>query len=140
MVKTPVSILTHLEHCEDLLQCVWNLTTCETEVYRLLLIEGGLTANEVAERLGRSPNSAYRFLRSLQACKLVFKKQNNRKEGGYFYVYYAEDPEKIRERLRNFRRQWDDKIEELISEFPRNIPENAKGFTRAAEEVVWPPV
>lgn len=138
MVKTPVSILTHLEHCEDLLQCVWNLTTCETEVYRLLLIEGGLTANEVAERLGRSPNSAYRFLRSLQACKLVFKKQKNRKEGGYFYIYYPEDPEKIRERLRNFRLQWDEKIEELISEFPRDIPEDAKGFKKE-EEAEWPP-
>ena len=127
MKKTPVSIFSHLEHCEDLLQCVFNLMPCETEVYRMLLIEGGLTANEVSERLGRSPNSAYRFLRSLLACKLVFKRQKNRKEGGYYFLYYPEDPEKIRERLNDFRCQWDQKIEELILEFPRGIPEDATG-------------
>lgn len=133
MKKTPISILSHLEHCEDLLQCVFNLTPCETEVYRMLLIDGGLTANEVAERLGRSPNSAYRFLRSLQACKLVYKRQRNRKEGGYYYLYYPEDPERIRERLNDFRSQWDQKIEELILEFPRNIPENARGIKKIEE-------
>ena len=124
MAKTPVSIFSHLEHCEDLLQCVYNLTPCETEVYRLLLIEGGLTANEVAEKLGRSPNSAYRFLRSLQACKLVFKRQRNRKEGGYYYLYYPTDPEDVRARLHDFKDQWDEKIEELIREFPRDIPDD----------------
>lgn len=130
MKKSPVSMLAHLEHCEDLLQCVFNLTPCETEVYRMLLIKGGLNANEVADNLGRSPNSAYRFLRSLQACKLVYKRQRNRKEGGYYYLYYAEDPEKVRGRLNDFRCQWDQKIEELILEFPRNIPEDAKGIPR----------
>ena len=138
MKRSPVSMLSHLEHCEDLLQCVWNLTPCETQVYRMLLIEGGLTANEVAEKLGRSPNSAYRFLRSLQACKLVYKKQKNRPEGGYYYMYYPEDPDKIRDRLRNFRQQWDDKIEELILEFPRDIPEDAKGMKKT-KEAEWPP-
>lgn len=130
MKKSPVSMLAHLEHCEDLLQCVFNLTPCETEVYRMLLIKGGLNANEVADNLGRSPNSAYRFLRSLQACKLVYKRQRNRKEGGYYYLYYAEDPEKVRGRLNDFRSQWDQKIEELILEFPRNIPQDAKGVSR----------
>jgi predicted transcriptional regulator len=138
MNRSPISIFAHLEHCEDLLQCVFNLTPCETEVYRMLLVDGGLTANEVAERLDRSPNSAYRFLRSLQACKLVFKKQRNRSEGGYFYVYFSEDPEKVRERLRDFRKQWDQKIEELILEFPRNIPEDAVGI-RSENETKWPP-
>ena len=138
MSKTPVSIFSHLEHCEDLLQCVYNLTPCETEVYRMLLLEGGLTANEVAERLGRSPNSAYRFLRSLQACKLVFKKQKNLPEGGYYYVYYPEHPDKIRERLHDFREQWDRKIEELILEFPRGIPEDARGI-KGEDAKDWPP-
>jgi predicted transcriptional regulator len=128
MKKTPISMLSHLEHCDDLLQCVYNLSPCEVEVYRLLLIEGPKTANEVGVHLGRSPNSAYRFLRSLQACKLVYKKQRNRKEGGYFYVYFAEDPDKVRERLNEFRCQWDSKIEELILEFPRDIPDDAPGI------------
>ena len=130
MKKTPISMLSHLEHCDDLLQCVYNLSPCEVEVYRLLLIEGPKTASEVGEHLGRSSNSAYRFLRSLQACKLVYKKQRNRKEGGYYYIYYAEDPEKVRGRLNDFRCQWDAKIEELIHEFPRDIPEDAPGLIR----------
>jgi predicted transcriptional regulator len=134
MKKTPVSIMAHLEHCEDLLQCVFNLTPCEVQVYRMLLIEGYLTANEVAERLGRSPNSAYRFLRSLQSSKLVFKKQRNRKEGGYYYVYWAADPEDVRRRLYEFREEWNKKIEELILEFPRDIPDDAKGVPTD-----WPP-
>lgn len=125
MKKTPVSMISHLEHCEDLLECVYNLTTNEVRVYRLLLLKGPLTASEVGEELGRSPNSAYRFLRSLQACKLVYKKQENRKEGGYYYVYYPEEPDIVRERLTDFRCQWDQKIEELIQEFPRDIPEEA---------------
>jgi predicted transcriptional regulator len=138
MKRAPVSIFAHLEHCEDLLQCVFNLTPCETEVYRMLLKDGGLTAGEVAERLDRSPNSAYRFLRSLQACKLVFKKQRNRPEGGYYYIYFSEDPERVRERLHEFRQQWDQKIEELILEFPRDIPEDAKGVKKD-DGVEWPP-
>lgn len=128
MKKTPISIISHLEHCEDLLQCVYNLTPYEVEVYRLLLLEGPQTASVVGEKLGRSPNSAYRFLRSLQACKLVYKKQRNRTDGGYYYEYYAEDPEKVRERLYEFRSQWDQKIEELILEFPRGIPKDAPGL------------
>ena len=56
MKKTPISIMTHLEHCEDLLKCIWNLTTVEVQVYRLLLMEGPLTATEVGEKIGRSPN------------------------------------------------------------------------------------
>jgi predicted transcriptional regulator len=100
----------------------------------MLLIEGHLTANEVAERLERSPNSAYRFLRSLQSSKLVFKKQRNRKEGGYYYVYWAADPEDVRKRLYEFREEWNKKIEELIIEFPRDIPEDAKGLPSD-----WPP-
>ena len=128
MKKNPISIISHLDHCEDLLQCVYNLSSCEVEVYRMLLIEGPMTASEVGDRLGRSANSAYRFLRSLQACKLVYKKQKNRKEGGYYYHYYPENPDSVRERLHEFRCQWDQKIEELISEFPRDIPEDAIGL------------
>jgi predicted transcriptional regulator len=124
MKKTPISIMSHLEHCDDLLQCVYNLTPCEVEVYRMLLLDGPRTATEVGEKLRRSPNSAYRFLRSLQACKLVYKKHRNRREGGYYYEYFAEDPEKVRERLHDFRSQWDQKIEELIMEFPRDIPKD----------------
>lgn len=132
--KTPVSILSHLEHCDDLLQCVYNLTPCEVEVYRMLLMDGPQTATSVGERLGRSPNSAYRFLRSLQSCKLVYKKQRNRREGGYFYEYHAENPEKVRERLNEFRCQWDQKIEELILEFPRGVPANAPGLKGSHKE------
>jgi predicted transcriptional regulator len=134
MKRTTISILAHLEHCEDLLECVFNLTPCETAVYRMLLVEDGLTAKEVADRLGRSPNSAYRFLRSLQASKLVYKKQRNRKEGGYYYVYSAADPEEVRKRLYRFREEWNKKIEELILEFPREIPENSK-----RNPTQWPP-
>ena len=122
MRTTPISIMSHLEHCEDLLQCVYNLTNCEVEVYRLLLKEGPLTATQVGERMGRSSNSAYRFLRSLQACKLVYKRQKNRDRGGYHYLYYPEDPDEVRERLRGFKVQWNQKIEDLINEFPRDIP------------------
>ncbi len=132
MAKTPISIMAHLEHCEDLLQCVYNLTPCEVQVYRLLLKEGGLTANDVGERLGRSSNSAYRFLRSLQSSKLVYKKQRNRKEGGYYYLYYAEDPEEVRVRLNQFKEEWNVRIEELILEFPRDIPDDAPGLTQGA--------
>lgn len=121
MLKTPVSLLAHLEHCEDLLACVFNLNPCEVQVYRLLLKEGPLTANDVGEKIERSPNSAYRFLRSLMACNLVFKKQRNRPEGGYFYRYYPQDPEEVRSRLRDFKTEWNSKIEELILEFPRDI-------------------
>ncbi len=127
MKKTPISIMTHLEHCEDLLQCIWNLTTVEVQVYRLLLMEGPLTATEVGEKIGRSPNSAYRFLRSLQSCKLVYKKHRNRSEGGYYYMYYPTDPEDVRARLHDFKDQWDEKIEELIMEFPRDIPDDKLG-------------
>lgn len=131
MKKSSVSMVTHLEHCEDLLQCVYNLTPNEVQIYRLLLLEGPMTANDVGDRIGRSANTAYRFLRSLQACKLVYKKHTNRKEGGYFYLYYPEEPDNVRERLRDFKDQWDEKIEELIKEFPRDIP---KG-TRLVERV-----
>ncbi len=122
MRTTPISIMSHLEHCEDLLECVYNLTSNEVEVYRLLLKQGPLTAAQVGETMGRSANSAYRFLRSLQACKLVYKRQRNRDKGGYQYLYYPEDPDKVRERLWDFKAQWNQKIEDLINEFPRDIP------------------
>ena len=125
MKKTPITMMAHLEHCEDLLECFFNLTANEVKVYRLLLLNGPMTATRVGEEIGRSSNSAYRFLRSLQACKLAYKRQKNRKEGGYYSLYYPEEPDIVRKRLSDFRCQWDQKIEELIQEFPRDIPEDA---------------
>jgi predicted transcriptional regulator len=109
------------KHCEDMLQCVFNLNPLEVKVYRLLLSEGPLMAEEVAERVEKDPSTAYRCLRSLMACRICYKEQRNRQAGGYHFLYFAEGPDEVRKKLKECLVDWSEQMNTLIAEFPRGL-------------------
>jgi predicted transcriptional regulator len=119
--RTTLNRTFQFKHCEDMLQCVFNLNPLEVRVYRLLLAEGPLMAEEVADRVKKDPSTAYRCLRSLMACRICYKEQRNRAAGGYYFLYFAEGPDEVRKKLRECLVDWSDQMHSLINEFPRGL-------------------
>ena len=104
--------------CLDLLGCVHGLNERDQMVFQVLQqAEGGLTVDDVADRLDCERSTAYRSISRLHEAEIVVQEQINYDNGGYYYVYC---PQPIRQVVRDMQRllnDWYAEIGQLIQEF-----------------------
>lgn len=117
MKYPPAQLIPGSGECTELLQCVFSLNPLEVEIYSILVKEGPITANEVAERINRDRSTAYRCLRHLMSCNLCFKKRQFLEMGGHYYIYSAQPPEEVKVHLEECVDSWHRRINETIEEF-----------------------
>lgn len=110
-----------LLQCRDVLQCIFNLNPLEIEIYRLLNRNGPLPADEIGERTGRDRSTAYRALRNLQACRIVYKETDILDNGGYRHLYHVVAPTEVQREMKDCLEEWHCRILAVVDNFPAEL-------------------
>ena len=104
--------------CRDVLQCIFDLNPLEIKIFRLLNRKGPMSANEIARETGKDRSTAYRALRNLQACTIVYKETDTLEQGGYRHIFYVVDPTEVRKEMESCLEEWHKKILTAVQRFP----------------------
>ena len=101
MPVSSISILTHLDSsCEDLFACLYNLSSSDLNLLRILLSkhniqegeEEGFTLDSLAKQTNKDKGTVFRSMQRLVALGFCTKHTKVPKEkGGYYHVYKAAD-------------------------------------------------
>lgn len=111
--------------CSDIAKCILGLKNLDLDTYRFLVQYGPQTAEELGEHLKRERSTAYRALQNLMACGLVYRETKTIEGGGYFYIYKALDPCKLKEMIQANIDTWYKKMTSLINDIDKEIMEEA---------------
>jgi predicted transcriptional regulator len=113
--------------CLDLLGCVHGLNERDQMVFQLLQqAEGGLTVDDIADRLDCERSTAYRSISRLHEAGVVEQEQINYDNGGYYYVYCPRTPEEVAHEMQRLLNDWYADIGQLIQEFEDRYSRNSE--------------
>lgn len=107
--------------CQDLLTCLYNLKPTDTEIFLHVATTPNATINKIAEQINRDRSSVHRCLQKLVSAGLVHKQTKTIKCGGYYHIYIATEPEKIKQDARNKVKEITESLERLIDNFGPQI-------------------
>ena len=105
----------------DLLRCMYNLSDLDLEAMRLLLSEGPMKAEDLADRLGRDRSTMYRALQKMVSCQIVEKETRSLERVGYFHVYAVAPRDVLLVRLEHCVEVWYTRMKSLISHFDEDM-------------------
>ena len=111
-------------NCSDIAKCVLGLKNLDIETYRLLVIHGQMTVEKLGELLKRERSTAYRSLQNLISCQLVYRETRTIEGGGYYYIYAAQDPCRLKEMLKENIDTWYEKMNSMIRDIESGIMES----------------
>lgn len=103
--------------CEKLLCCVFGLKELDIQTYMALLSHGPMRVEELEEKINRERSTAYRSLQNLIMCKLAYREMKSIEAGGYYYVYRAANPEKVKGEMKKCIDAWHERVIRLLDEF-----------------------
>jgi predicted transcriptional regulator len=107
--------------CSELLTCVYNLKPIELEVFFHLARRENATLDEIAAAVKRDRSSTHRSLSKLVSANLAYKQVRTLKDGGYYHVYSAVEPSKIREQAKLRVKEIADGLQRLVDNFDRDF-------------------
>jgi predicted transcriptional regulator len=117
--RAPPGLPATRSQCDDILQCVMSLNPLEVLAYETLVEKGPLKADELAKEIRRDRSTAYRCLRHLISCRICYKETRSIEKGGYFHIYIAESPDKVKTKLEECTEQWYRKMKDAIKSFSK---------------------
>ncbi len=103
--------------CEDALSCIFNLKQLDIAIYKCLLEKGEMKVDELSECVKREKSTTYRSLQNLIAYGLVCRETHVIKDGGYYYTYHPNEPERIYKEMKRCINEWCSKMNNLLEEF-----------------------
>jgi len=107
--------------CRDIIQCIFDLNELEIKIYRLLTREGPKSAEEIGQLLNKDRSTAYRALRQLQSCRIIYKQTISLEKGGHQHLYHAIEAEKVRDEMEEMLEEWIDKMRNAVKNFPKDM-------------------
>ena len=116
MVETQ-KIVSGQATCRDIVKCMYGLSDFELAIYKKLVKQGHMRADDLAPVMKKDRSTVYRALQRLVGAGLAFRETKNIDRGGYFHVYTAVKPEQLREKLRRCADDWFDNIKTAIDDF-----------------------
>jgi predicted transcriptional regulator len=113
----PQKILSGQATCRDIVKCMFKLTDFELTIYKKLVKQGPLKADDLAPVLKRDRSTIYRALQKLVASGLAFRETKTIERGGYFHVYTAVAPEQLKQKLHKCADDWFENMSGAIDDF-----------------------
>lgn len=113
----PQKILSGQATCRDIVKCIYGLSDFEIVIYRKLVKQGPLKADDLAPVMKKDRSTIYRALQKLVAAGLAFRETRTIDRGGYFHVYTAVAPVQLKERLHKCADDWFDNMRAAIDDF-----------------------
>ena len=105
------------QSCDDVLQCVFNLTVRDLEVFKALDELGETRADVLAQHLKKERSTIYRALQRLVQCGLCTKNTRTLEQGGYYHTYTCNDIRSLSEELERCLENWYQHMKQLIHQF-----------------------
>jgi predicted transcriptional regulator len=84
-------------------------------------MEGPKSAEEIGKELGKDRSTAYRALRQLISCRIVYKKTIILNGGGHQHIYFSVEPEKVRDEMKIVLEEWIKKMRKAVQTFPEDM-------------------
>ena len=113
----PQKILSGDASCRDIVKCMYRLTDFELVIYKKLVKQGPLRADDLAPVLKKDRSTVYRALQKLVAAGLVFRDTKSIDRGGYYHVYSAVSPEQLVNKLHKCADDWFKNMNKAIEDF-----------------------
>lgn len=113
----PQKILAGEASCRDIVKCMYSLTDFELAIYKKLVRQGPLKADDLAPVLKKDRSTVYRALQRLVASGLAFRETKTIPRGGYFHVYAPVSPEQLKEKLHKCADDWFENMNSAIDDF-----------------------
>jgi predicted transcriptional regulator len=117
--------------CSDLLSCLYNLKPIDLEIFLEVARKDDATLDQIAESVQRDRSSIHRCLAKLVSAGLVHKQSRTLKGGGYYHVYKAVEPSKIKEQARQKVKEITGGLEDLIDNFESDFTKHLKAKSSA---------
>jgi predicted transcriptional regulator len=112
--------------CQDLLSCMYNLKPIDLEIFLQVAKNQWATLDQIAESVQRDRSSTHRVLAKLQSAGLIHKQSRGIKGGGYYHIYAAANPEKIKENAKQRVKEITDSLQNLIENFDVDLKRHLK--------------
>lgn len=113
----PQQILAGNATCRDIVKCLYRLTDFEIAIYRKLVKQGPLRADDLAPVLKKDRSTVYRALQKLVASGLAYRDTKTIERGGYYHVYAAVSPDELKTRLHKCADDWFENMNSAIDDF-----------------------
>lgn len=113
----PQKILSGEATCRDIVKCMYKLSDFELVIYKKLVKQGPLKADDLAPVLKRDRSTVYRALQKLVASGLAYRDTKNIERGGYYHVYAAVEPSQLKARLYKCADDWFENMKTAIDDF-----------------------
>ena len=113
----PQKILSGQATCRDIVKCVYGLSDFELLIYKKLVKQGPLKADDLAPSVKKDRSTVYRALQKLVSSGLAFRETKTIERGGYFHVYTAVQPNQLKKRLHRCADDWFDNMKLAIEDF-----------------------
>jgi len=113
----PQKILSGEATCRDIVKCMYKLSDFELAIYKKLVRQGPLRADDLAPVLKRDRSTVYRALQKLVAAGLAFRDTKTIARGGYYHVYVAVEPQQLKTKLYKCADDWFENMKGAIDDF-----------------------
>ena len=110
-------ILSGQATCRDIVKCMHGISDFELAIYRRLVKQGPLRADDLAPVMRKDRSTVYRALQKLVSSGLAFRETKTIERGGYYHVYTAVPPEQLRTKLHKCADDWFENMNSAIDDF-----------------------
>ena len=134
-MKPFLQMIESAEKCDELLSCLFGLNALETELYFTLVLEKEMAIKELAKIVEKEQSVVYRALQKLMNHHLCTKKKMVMPRGGYYFVYTANDPEKVKEYIFSRMTQMERHLQQVLQDFGKQVEAKKKEFLKKKNPV-----
>ncbi len=91
----------------EIIQCSYGLGKGEYKIFEFLLKQKEpRSIKEISETLKKERTTVQKAITKLVEKDIVKRRQMNLSSGGYVFIYFIKDKEKIKQEIKNIMKQW----------------------------------
>ena len=113
----PQKILAGEATCRDIVKCIYRLSDFELALYKKLVKQGPLRADDLVPSMKKDRSTIYRGLQKLVSSGLACRETKSIDRGGYYHVYTAVSPGQLKDRLHKCADDWFENMNKAIEDF-----------------------
>jgi len=104
-------------NCNNVLECFFGLNEADISIFHTLRKLGATRIEKLSKETGKRENSVYKSLQKMMMAGIVIREKKTIEDGGYYYVYRAEDVDKMAREMLDLLERWYSRMKEVIEEF-----------------------
>ncbi|OGS41654.1 MAG: hypothetical protein A3K67_04785 [Euryarchaeota archaeon RBG_16_62_10] len=113
----PQKILEGQASCKDIVKCLYKLTDFELAIYKKLVKQGPLKADDLAPTMRKDRSTVYRALQKLVSSGMAYRETKTIDRGGYYHIYTAVAPDALKQKLHKCADDWFENMNSAIDDF-----------------------